>query len=458
MRFDQERPTACVLDVLRNGHWICQRDQTGDLTWKPPLYTWLAALAASPFKTINRFLVSAPAIASTLAVALIVGAVGRAQFGWLAGFLGALAYVETWLTAKQVILVRTDGLFALTVVLTALGAWQAWIGRASWFWFWMGAAAATLTKGPLGLGLGAAGLVAVLWERRRGPQPTRPGTGHGVGIAVYLLLTAGWLALAYWRVGSQLIDQLFVQEIYGNAVHAHDMTVWPGRWFHKPPLYFLVQMAPWSVVACIGLWRVWTRPASDDTERRFERFLMCWFLVGLAPFCLGASQRADHLMPLAPAAALLAGRELAQFAHRWQPATVLWTAVLTAAVFLVLMCLHYDFALRRNRDIVRTVGMQQLAVEVREHLGDNPPLEHIDDPFTLQFYLNTWRAAVSFPRAVELLRQPTPVYVAVRDFNKLEQAMGANAPPLYTLARWPKAGEPFVRIVGNRPPPERGPR
>jgi len=41
---DQERPALYVLDATKNGHWLCQRDLSGDITSKPPLYTWLCAL------------------------------------------------------------------------------------------------------------------------------------------------------------------------------------------------------------------------------------------------------------------------------------------------------------------------------------------------------------------------------------------------------------------------------
>src|ERR1035437_4176789 len=35
---DQERPAAYVIVLLQNGNWLCQRDATGDITSKPPLY------------------------------------------------------------------------------------------------------------------------------------------------------------------------------------------------------------------------------------------------------------------------------------------------------------------------------------------------------------------------------------------------------------------------------------
>jgi 4-amino-4-deoxy-L-arabinose transferase-like glycosyltransferase len=38
---DQIRPATYVLDILKNGNWLCQRDLTGEITSKPPLYTWV---------------------------------------------------------------------------------------------------------------------------------------------------------------------------------------------------------------------------------------------------------------------------------------------------------------------------------------------------------------------------------------------------------------------------------
>jgi hypothetical protein len=32
---DQERPASYVLDVVKNGNWVCQRDWSGDVTSKP---------------------------------------------------------------------------------------------------------------------------------------------------------------------------------------------------------------------------------------------------------------------------------------------------------------------------------------------------------------------------------------------------------------------------------------
>src|SRR5689334_4168133 len=61
---DQERPASYILDVLKNGNWLCQRDFTGDITSKPPLYTWICALLSLPFGRVTLFALWLPGAAA----------------------------------------------------------------------------------------------------------------------------------------------------------------------------------------------------------------------------------------------------------------------------------------------------------------------------------------------------------------------------------------------------------
>src|SRR6266404_1794611 len=91
MNWDQERPASYVLDAVRNGHWVCQRDLTGDITSKPPLYTWLAALIALGVGRVNQFGLYLPGALAVVGSALLVLRAGGGHFGARAGFLAALA-------------------------------------------------------------------------------------------------------------------------------------------------------------------------------------------------------------------------------------------------------------------------------------------------------------------------------------------------------------------------------
>src|SRR5262249_35078490 len=136
---NEYRVGASALDVIRTGNWICPQDALGN-TDKPPLLTWLVALVSLPSGRVTLFTIYLPTALATLAVVWLVFAVGRREFGARAGFLGALAYLCCEIGTSQIATARWDGLFALTVTLTALAAFDAWMGGRGWLGFWLAAA------------------------------------------------------------------------------------------------------------------------------------------------------------------------------------------------------------------------------------------------------------------------------------------------------------------------------
>ncbi|HUJ10131.1 MAG TPA: glycosyltransferase family 39 protein [Verrucomicrobiae bacterium] len=445
---DQERPAAYVMDVVQNGNWLCQRDATGDITSKPPLYTWLAALASLPFGRVTLPTLYLPSAISTLAIAWLILAVGRARFGLAAAFWAALTYLLSLVAIKQVALARTDGLFSLTIAIAALLAYQAWQKQRGWTWFWLAAAAATLTKGPLGVVLAAGGLLAAVWEWRSGRTVPVKGP-HWLGIALFLLIAGGWFALAYHKMGQPLINKMIRQEAVEAVSNTRGDLI--GSEFYKPFLYFLARFGPWSLIACLGFWRVMRRPAVDPQERRFERFLLCWFLVGLVIFSMSPHQRGDLLWPLIPPAAWLGGREIARWLSGVKPAVIIPGTLAVTLGLVVVGILYYRQAAQTNVYYKRTQGMQQLAATIRDRVGEQFPLTHVDDPFALQFDLGTMRQAVSTERAAELLRGNSAAFVVVGDWSKLKKLLGTAATSVHELAGWPASEQPFVRIVSNHP-------
>jgi hypothetical protein len=222
----------------------------------------------------------------------------------------------------------------------------------------------------------------------------------------------------------------------------------PGFEFYVPPVYFLLRFAPWSLPACVGLWRVWKRPAAQPSERRFERFVFCWFALGLILFSLAPHQRADLLWPILPAAALLAGRELARWTESIKPMLIRrWTTA--AALIALLAVAGYYFGPRAKGRLVReTVDLKAAAQALRAQVGAEFPLTHVDVPMTLQFYLNTMRPRVSYARAVELLRGEETAFVAVSDMTRLRAAWKEGEPQ--EVYRHPVGGG-TLRILSNQP-------
>lgn len=444
---DQERPASYVLDVLKNGHWICQTDWMGSITSKPPLYTWLSALFALPFAWFNRFALYLPSALSVLLLALVIRASGGKRFGTVAGFIGALIFVLSPISARLSVMARTDSLFTLMITLTALAAFRSWEKGDGWIWFWLAAAAATLTKGPLGILIGAMGLLAVFWEKRRGtPLPLRG--SHLPGVLAFFLLAFGWFGLACLEIGRPVVDKMILSELVYHGVRVNHDRSFEFNYFNST-IYFLHRFIPWSVIACIGMWRVFRRPAADASERHFERFLTCWILGALIIFSLAPHQRGDLVYPIIPPAALLAGREIARWLSRVSAQRILAIATAFATVvFGVFM--YYYWMVRPTEPLSdRTEGMRQLAGEIRMTLGDDAPLIYVDAPFSLQFFLNTMKLVVTPEEAARQLEGSNTVYVAVCNTTNVTSRATS---PVYTVARWPETGETFVTILGNLSP------
>jgi hypothetical protein len=352
-------------------------------------------------------------------------------------------------------LIRTDSLFALTVALAALAGWRAWNRGHGWTWFWLAASMATLTKGPLGLFLAAGGLLAALWERRSG-EPHRFGHGHLLGIFLYVSIPAGWLLLAYHSAGWELISKLIVDELFGHSVSAGGGENLPLLGFYRPPYRFLLGFLPWSIPAAVALWRVAARPSADRDQRRLERFLFCWFVSGFGIFCLAASHRPDHLLPLLPAAALLGGRELQRWRSALKPAIFYPVATtVTAAMLCFVIYDHASYRPRMDRTIRASIEMKLLAHELTRDLGRDFPFTYVDAPFSLQFHLRTMHPHVNHAQAAELLRSPTPAFIIVRDLQSLRDHMADDpSEEIYNLDM-PMKTSTRLKLISNHPHLER---
>ncbi len=445
---NEERIAAYVLDAVQNGNWVVQKDATGDIASKPPLLTWSASVVALLQGRITRLALYLPSALSVVGTASLLLLMGRKTFGWRAGFLSAAMFVLSPSGYTELQTARYDGVLALPVTLAAWAAFRAWTNGSSWTWFWAAGALGTFVKGPIALLLGAAGLLAAVTERRSDSRAHFQGS-HVPGVLLFLAVTGGWFALAYGQLGQPLLDKMIGRELVGHAVGT------TGRWsfwgFFEPATDFAIGFVPWSLLAVVSMWRVWKRPSSDMTHRRFELFLFWWFITGLILFSLSPHHRSRLIFPLFPAAALLAGRELAAITRSWNTSQLFKIVGTVAAVVATLLWVHAHVLLRHSIKAQRTLGLQAIAKALTPSLRGGTVVTHTDSPFGLQFYLNEVRPNVSFARAAALLRGETAAWIAVRNFAALEKELGPNPPPLYELTRWPATGEPFIRVVGNRP-------
>jgi len=475
----QERQAAYILDVLVNGHWIHQESQIGELAGKPPLYTWLAAVAAQATGgRLTPFTLYLPGALATLGVALMLWSWGRRYFGVWPGLLAALAFLFSPAGIRMVNLARTDGLFTCTVLAVMLLGFSAWQRGRGWVWFWLAAAAATLTKGPLGLLLGSLGFLALFWKDSTPPSPapdlpartsgiTR---GHLVGVTLFLLLCGGWFLLAWHAWGRPFIDRVIFGELLEHAVgsEAGGATLLKAKpslaglvgYYCQPAAYLFARFLPWSLVGLAGVIRVFRKPAADPAARRFERFLVCTLLAGLVIFTLASHRRPDLLFPLMPALALLAGRELAIW---WRPENrrhaLLMPAAAGAAILVLVLALEHRPAEQQDRNVVRTRGTTLVHQKLAVLYGPNrPPMYYtLDAAVGLQFLDGTFQRHQPPGDLALRLAAPEPVLVAAgpAGAKKLKAALPAGT-MLYEVVPWPlpRSSVPaFLTIYSNRPAP-----
>jgi len=492
MNRDQERPVSYILDAVQNGSWIVQRDARGVVCSKPPLYTWIGAAAGSVVG-VNQASWTLPALLGTVAAVVAVLLLGWRCVSPAAGMLAAGMFLASGPGTKMPGLVRNDGLFAGAIALAALAALLAWNRRVSWVWFYLAVTLATLAKGPLGLVFAACGLLAWWWERRRkdGPElpPRTAWRGHALGVGLFIVLSAGWFALALLAQGQDVWNRLIGRELVGHVVSG-DAGARPGSQAYFPFFYLLTRYLPWSLVGLMAAVVAWRRPPADPLVRRTLRFLTCWLLGGLVLLAFAGHQRADLLMPLWAPTVLLAGwwastwpwlRPRAQWpsdkgrlgapsctrpgksSPPQRASPVFWTlteghwpragiaSAVLAVIAVLIAVLYYAVGYRQDPLVAMSERVAALAQQARTQERERSlPLTLADVPLAVQIQLGRWQPSAD--GAATLLGPAPALVVASRPQELAEQvrAQGGMATVLAEVAGVPKAGVLSLGVILNR--------
>lgn len=411
----QDLNIGYTLDLIVQGNVFVQHDLNGALMSAPPLHTWLLSLS-SAMLGLGRLALTLPSFLAIVILSLLVFKVARQRFGELAAGFAALAIALSPTIAVQIALVRSDPLFALTVAASAFSALIAWErGRAGgkfWLLFWGIAALATLSAGLSGLMFAAAGLLSHFWVKDRALDCPAPCRSVPSGPLLFLLITAGWLIIAWFSTRDPAITHPFIGElIYPPAGTAP--VSWQAADLLKPLFFLLVRHLPFSAFFLLALWRVFRHPATNPVERRFECFLTSWVLLGLLILSLARYQHPDQLLALWPACAILAGREMARVAERIGKTRFAGMSVVIGSI-LIGSTYNAVHAPRSPSEKASTKYSQELKVaEDAEQAAkalkasglDVRTLSHLGTPASLQLYLGTYRPSINAAQLEQLLAE-----------------------------------------------------
>jgi len=323
---DEARYAEIAREMVASGDWVTPHLNGYKYLEKPPLQYWATAAAFEAFG-LSDWSARLWTVLTGFATVLATLAAGTLLFGFAAGAYGALLLASSLLWFGMGHFASLDaGLAAfLSMSVYAFALAQrdrvSAGGRRNWMLAaWACAALAMLSKGLIGIVLpGGALVIYALWQRDWRLLGAR--LHWGAGLAVFLVIAAPWF-IAVSRANPEFARFFFIHE------HVERFTTTEhGR--YQPIWYFVpvlaVGLVPWTLALpgalAAGLRR--------DPQARFQpqRFLFAWVVLVFAFFSASDSKLISYVLPLVPAAALLAGDWLA----RAQPRAPAWAAGPAAA-------------------------------------------------------------------------------------------------------------------------------
>ena len=178
--------------------------------------------------------------------------------------------------------------------------------QARWYLaFYVLIALAVLTKGPLAIilpGLIISAFLFYLSNARQVLQEMRLLRGS----LIVMTIALPWFVLVIWKNGEAYITSFFGYhnlERFTSVVHRH-----AGPWYIYFPVV-LIGFAPWCVYlpVAIAQTRFWQRAKWRKQPRstHLGLFALFWFVIIFVFFSIAVTKRANYVLPLMPAAAIL---------------------------------------------------------------------------------------------------------------------------------------------------------
>lgn len=307
---DEPRYAQVAREAASSGSWLVLR-LCGELyPDKPPLVYWMSAACAALFGW-HEWALRIPSVCATVGSAWLCSRIARRWFGIFEATWAPLLYLATAMVIEIGGRLQLDpvlSFFCLAALerMTAVEGSGAQLRRRTWLaGAFLGMAA--LAKGPVAWLHAAIALLA--WSVLPASQRFAPrrSTSAWIGFAIAAIgPVLAWAVLAGLREPDLLRPLLVGQHvgrIAGDAPH-----VGPP-WEHAVELPLL--LFPTTLIVFAGLlhaWRAWRgRVAAEAGLVR----MAAWLAATLLVFSLIPPKRELYLLPVYPAAALIAARALA---------------------------------------------------------------------------------------------------------------------------------------------------
>ena len=279
----------------------------------PPLYYWGGAFFISVLGVSYGTVKAMSALSFYLSILLVFGLARKLKLDKATAFFSAvmLAFAFAYFsTGRTCIVDITLGLFVLLAVFGFYSGMTASNWKTALFYYIVyaaGTGCAVMTKGLLGLGLPGVILFFTLLFR---------------DIAERRLHWKLWLILGFASLAALIPVACWAYELYlwlgwddfYEVMYTNNLGRFSGsQGDHKAPFYYYLQrlpelFQPWLLLIPFGLWKTWR-------DFRRERdcgslFLLCAFAAPLLLLSVSSAKRNVYLIPVYPAAMLLAASGL----------------------------------------------------------------------------------------------------------------------------------------------------
>lgn len=299
---DEPRHAEVAAEMLRTGEYVVPHLNGEVYPDKPPPPFWVMTVALRVFGDRSEWAARLPfAFAAALTLALTFALARRLldeKIALTAVLLLASAGRFAWLAQR----VSLD-IFQTLSVLVAIFAWVREHRREGSTWvngmLFFGACGFGLsTKGPTALLVPLAAVIA---------HGLATGSLHRLGSKRFLVwallmlgMVAAWLIPATMSAGDEYARAILGDRSFGRFTSAsnHDQPFW--YYFKEWPIEFL----PWSPAFLAALWLAWKKELPCEPGAR--RLLLAWIVIPFIVLSIAATKRGNYLMPLYPAAAIIA--------------------------------------------------------------------------------------------------------------------------------------------------------
>lgn len=367
---DEPRYGQIAKECWDRGEWLVLHICGDVYPDKPPLVYWLAGVCgrlSGWWEPAMRL----PSLLATLGSALLLRRLARRMSGDAAADWVVPLYLGTAMLLEIGGRLQLDPLLSFLVLygverFTALDEQAG--GRAIRGGLAFGLAA--LVKGPVAWLHGGLALLAVRLAQPRGAR-TALAAPYWAAIVVFAIVP-----VATWAVCASLAEPVLAQHLFFgqhlgrvSAEAPHQGPFW-NHLLEMPAL-----LLPTTPFVALALVRAWRTRKDEAAAARNLRFVAAWLVLTVFVFSAIPVKRALYLLPVYPAAALLAADELAwRGAHgawrRWMvrvPAFLLLFAAAAAA--LAGAAAHVPYALEQQPRLAELAPYTLAAVSLAATLG-----------------------------------------------------------------------------------------